>query len=96
MTALRKAAGVRMSRGRTSSATSPTMRRPASATACHSFGLPASTGAAPGSAMPSASAAMCIEFAVPIPAQTPGPVTAHRLISASSLTVIFPVATCPA
>ncbi len=46
--------------------------------------------------MPSASAAMCIEFAVPIPAQTPGPVTAHRLISASSLTVIFPVATCPA
>ena len=31
------------------------------------------TGALPGSVMPSASQTMCIEFAVPMPEQTPGP-----------------------
>ena len=50
----------------------------------------------PGSAMPSASAARCMEFAVPMPAHTPGPVTAQRDISASSSTVIRPAFTCPA
>ena len=37
-----------------------------------------------------------MELAVPIPAQTPGPVTAQLAISASSSTVIAPAATCPA
>ena len=36
-------------------------------------GLFASTGALPGRLIPSASQTMCIELAVPIPAQTPGP-----------------------
>jgi len=38
--------------------------------------LLASTGAAPGSVIPSASQTMCIELAVPMPAHTPGPVIA--------------------
>jgi hypothetical protein len=58
--------------------------------------LSASTGVLPGIAMPSASVAMCMEFAVPMPAQTPGPLTATDAISASSSTVIAPVATWPA
>ena len=37
-----------------------------------------------------------MEFAVPMPAQTPGPVTAQRDISASSPVVIRPAFTCPA
>ena len=85
-----------MSRGRTSSSTSSTIRRPARSTASHIRGLLARTGVLPGSAMPSASVAMCIELAVPMPAQTPGPPTATAAISASSSTVIAPLATWPA
>ena len=46
-------------------------------------GLLARTGAAPGSVIPSASQAMCIELAVPMPAQTPGPVMAWSHMPAS-------------
>ena len=96
MTALANAAEVRIERGLTSSSTRPTIRSPAAATAPHMAGPSASTGVVPGSAMPSASAARCIELAVPMPAQTPGPVTAQRDISPSSATVIRPALTCPA
>ncbi len=68
--------GERMSRGFRSWFTISTMRRPARRTTSNIFGLFASTGAPPGSAMPSASQTMCIELAVPMPAQTPGPVIA--------------------
>ena len=40
----------------------------------------ASTGAPPGSDMPSASHTMCMEFAVPMPEQTPGEVMAFSLM----------------
>ena len=43
-------------------------------------GLFASTGALPGSAMPSASHATCIEFAVAMPEHTPGPRIAFSLM----------------
>ncbi len=96
VTALPNAAGVRIDRGVTPSSTSETMRAPAHATASHMALPSASTGVVPGSAMPSASAARCMELAVPMPAQTPGPVTAQRDISPSSDTVIRPALTCPA
>ncbi len=96
MTALANAAGVRIDRGVTPSSTSGTIRAPAAATADHILPPSASTGVVPGSAMPSASAARCMELAVPIPAQTPGPVTAQRDMSPSSDTVIRPAFTCPA
>jgi hypothetical protein len=92
-TAFLNAPAVSMSRGRLAASISATMRWPASVTVCHIRRLPARTGVLPGRARPSTSAAMCIEFAVPMPAQTPGPVTAHELISASSSTVMWPVAT---
>ena len=96
MTALANAAGVRIDRGLTSSSTRRTIRSPAAATAPHMAGPSASTGVVPGSAMPSASAARCMELAVPMPAQTPAPVTAERDIWPSSSTVIRPALTCPA
>ncbi len=74
--ALRNAAGVITSRGFRSSHTISTMRRPDRRARSNIAGLLASTGAAPGSVMPSASQAMCIELAVPMPAHTPGPVMA--------------------
>ena len=96
VTALAKAAEVRMSRGRRSSAVISTTRRAACSTACHIGSLLARTGVVPGSAMPSASQARCMVLAVPIPAQTPGPSTACSLISVSSATLSLPLATCPA
>ena len=72
------------------------MRAPAAATARHIRSPRASTGVVPGRAMPSASHARCMELAVPMPAQTPGPVTAQRDISPSSSIVIRPALTCPA
>src|ERR1041385_135524 len=65
--------GDRMSRGFRSSSTISTIRRPDRLATSNIFGEFASTGAAPGSVMPSASHTMCIELAVPMPAQTPGP-----------------------
>ena len=96
VTALRNAAGVMMSRGFRSSSTSSTIRAPASSTARHIRSLFARTGVEPGSAMPSASHARCIVFAVPKPAHTPGLSTAFSLISVSSSTLTLPFATCPA
>ena len=49
------------------------MRRPEARASSNIFGLLASTGALPGRLIPSASTTMCIEFAVPMPAHTPGP-----------------------
>ncbi len=57
------------------------------------FALSAATGALPGSAMPSASQTMCIEFAVPMPAQTPGLRTATSAMPVRSSTVTRPDAT---
>ena len=74
--ALRNAPAVRIFRGVRSSHTISTMRRPDWRAVSNIAGLFASTGAAPGSVMPSASHTMCIELAVPMPAQTPGPVMA--------------------
>ena len=59
------------------------MRAPARAHVDHIFGLFASTGALPGSAMPSASQTMCIELAVPMPEHTPGPRIALSLMPRS-------------
>jgi hypothetical protein len=81
--ALRNAPGVRIDRGVTSSSTIWTIRRPDARARSNIFGLFASTGAAPGSVMPSASQTMCIELAVPIPAQTPGPAIALSHMPAS-------------
>ena len=67
----RRSSGCR--RGFRSSHTISTMRRPERRARSNIFGLLASTGALPGSVMPSASQTMCIELAVPMPAQTPGP-----------------------
>ena len=96
VTALAKASGVRMSRGRRSSATICTIRSQARSAASHIGWLFARTGVVPGSAMPSASQAMCIVLAVPMPAHTPGPSTAFSLISVSSASVTCPLARCPA
>ena len=85
-TALAKAPGVRMSRGFRSAHTIGTMRSPAARTAAHIASLLAATGVLPGSAMPSASVAMCIELAVPMPEQTPGPRMASRLMPTTSST----------
>ena len=79
-TALAKAPGVITSRGFRSSHTICTMRAPAARTVAHMAGLLAATGVLPGSAMPSASVAMCIELAVPMPEHTPGPRMALRLM----------------
>ena len=96
VTAFLNAAGVMMSRGLRSSATICTILAPAASTAAHIGSLLARTGVEPGSAMPSASQARCIVFAVPIPAHTPGDSTALALISVSSSTPSRPLATCPA
>src|SRR5258705_5341 len=65
-----------MSRGLRSSQIISTMRDADRRARSNIFGLFASTGALPGRLMPSASHTMCIELAVPLPAQTPGPPTA--------------------
>jgi len=96
VTAFLNAAGVMMSRGLRSSATIATMRSAAASTARHIGSLLARTGVDPGSAMPSASQARCMVFAVPIPAQTPATVPALPLISVSSSTLTRPLATWPA
>jgi hypothetical protein len=70
-----------------------TIRAPAWRRCPSIFGLSAATGALPGSAMPSASQTMCIEFAVPIPAQTPGLCTATSAMPVRSATVTRPEAT---
>ena len=93
-TALRKAPGVRICRGFRSSSTISTMRRPERRAASNIFGLLASTGALPGSAMPSASTTTCIEFAVAMPAQTPGPRIAFSAISFSFFLSRLPSAAC--
>ena len=85
-----------MSRGFRSSAIISTIRSAAWSTARHIGSLFARTGVLPGSAMPSASQARCIVFAVPMPAHTPGPSTAFSLISVSSSTLSLPFATWPA
>ena len=54
----------------------------------------AATGVLPGSAMPSASVAMCIELAVPMPEHTPGPRMASRLMRTTRSTSIAPTAAC--
>ncbi len=79
-TALRNAAAVMMSRGLRSSSTISTIRRPDSCALAIMRGLLANTGALPGSAMPSASQTTCMELAVAIPEQTPGPRIALLLI----------------
>ena len=96
ITALAKASGDRMSLGRRSSRTMSTMRAEACSTASHIRWLLARTGVLPGSAMPSASHAMCMVFAVPTPGHTPGPRMAFSLISVSSGSESWPLAWCPA
>jgi len=96
VTALVKAAGVITALGRRPSATISTIRRPAQSTPDHIFSLLAWHGLLPGGAMPRASAAMCIELAVPIPAHTPGPVIAWSAMAPSSSTPSSPVRTLPA
>ena len=83
-----------MSQGRRSSPTIATMRAEACSTASHIRWLLARTGVLPGSAMPSASHAMCMVFAVPMPGHTPGPRMAFSLISVSSGSVTCPLARC--
>ena len=85
--ALRKAPGVMMSRGLRSSSTISTMRGPERRAMSNIFGLLARTGAAPGSAMPSASTATCIELAVAMPEHTPGPRIALSAIAAQPVGV---------
>ena len=89
-TALRTAPAVMMSRGFTSCHTISTIRAPAACRCASILGLPAATGALPGSAMPSDSHTMCMEFAVPMPAQTPGLCTATSAMPLSSSSVIPP------
>ena len=55
----------------------------------------AAIGALPGRVIPSASLMICIEFAVPIPAQTPGPATATRDMHSISATLSSPVPSLP-
>ena len=95
MTALAKACGVRMSRGLRSSSTIARCGRPPG-DAFHILSLLAATGVEPGSAMPSASQATCMVFAVPMPEQTPGPRIATSLIARISSTVTLPKARPPA
>ena len=55
----------------------------------------AGMAAVPGRVMPSASAMACIVFAVPMPAQTPGVVTATSHMASMSRTVTRPSASSP-
>ena len=81
--ALRKAPAVITSRGLRSSRTISTIRWPERRARSIIFGLLARTGAAPGSAIPSASTATCIELAVAMPWHTPGPRIALSAIARS-------------
>ncbi len=92
-TAFSTAPAVMISRGLKSCHVISTMRLPAARACAHIFSLSAATGALPGSAMPSASQTECIEFAVPMPAQTPGLLIATSAIEASSSSVTRPEAT---
>ena len=81
--ALRKAPGVRMSRGLRSSSTISTIRRPERRATSIIFGLLASTGALPGSAMPSASHGDVHRVGrAPCPGTRPGPRIALSAIAA--------------
>jgi hypothetical protein len=88
--ALRKAPGVMTSRGLRSSRTISTMRVPDCRAMSNIFGLLARTGALLGSVIPSASQATCIEFAVAMPWQTPGPRIAFSAIPRSRSRSSFP------
>jgi hypothetical protein len=92
--ALRKAPAVMTSRGLRSSRTISTMRWPERRAQSIIFGLLARTGAAPGSAIPSASTATCMEFAVAIPWHTPGPRIALSAIARNWSASSLPKATC--
>ena len=70
------------------------MRVPERRALSNIFALFASTGALPGSVMPSASHTTCIEFAVAMPEHTPGPRIACSLISRSFCRDSLPNADC--
>ena len=90
ITAFANASGVRIVRGRRSASTASMIAAPLARTASHIGALLARTGVVPASVIPSASATMCIEFAVPIPVHTPGPVIARELRSHRASTVMPP------
>ena len=92
--ALRKAPAVITSRGLRSSRTISTIRWPERRARSIIFGLLARTGAAPGSAIPSASTATCIELAVAMPWHTPGPRIALSAIARNRSDSSLPKATC--
>jgi hypothetical protein len=92
--ALRTAPAVMTSRGLRSSRTISTMRWPERRAASIILGLLARTGALPGSAIPSASTATCIELAVAMPWHTPGPRIALSAIARSRSESSLPKATC--
>ena len=89
-TALRTAPAVMTSRGFKSCQTISTMRAPAARKCSCIFALPAATGALPGNVMPSASQTTCIEFAVPMPWQTPGLWIATSAMPLTSSSVTAP------
>ena len=90
MAAFANASRVKIWRGRRSSSTMATMRAPAARANANMRSEFASTGALPGSAMPSASHTICMELAVPMPEQTPGPRMAFSLMPRSSSKPILP------
>jgi hypothetical protein len=90
VTALRKAARVRMSESFTSSQTISTIRRPVCAPMTAWRESAAGIDAAPGSVTPSASAALVMVDAVPMVMQCPGDRAMPFSISCQSSCVMFP------
>ena len=96
LTAFSNALSVRMSLGLRSSHTISTMRLPALRAASNMASLLAATGVVPGRAMPNASQQICIELAVPMPEQTPGPRMAFRLMPMILSIDMRPICACMA